>query len=83
MSVSGTNAPYVVVRKVEVAKNNPATGITAPAVSGYSFVCWCGVATEGDVGAPYIVNADSAETTVCDALGKGEKIQAVALYQRD
>lgn len=83
MSVSRTNAPYVVTRRVEFAKNKPATVITAPAVSGYKFVCWCGVATEGDVGAPYIANADSAETTAWDALGKGEKIQAIALYQRD
>lgn len=83
MSMSRTNAPYVVTRRVEVAKSNPATVITAPAVSGYRFVCWCGVATVGNVGAPYIANADSAETTVWDALGKGEKIQAVALYQRD
>ncbi|SDR69750.1 hypothetical protein [Parafannyhessea umbonata] len=83
MSMSRTNAPYVVVREVEVAKNKPATVITAPSVSGYSFVCWCGVATVGDVGAPYIANAYSAETTVWDALGKGEKIQAIALYQRD
>lgn len=85
MSMSRTNAPYVVVRNVEVAKNNgsgPAAGIVAPTVDGYKFVCWCNVATEGDVGAPYVVNADSAETTVWDALGRGSKIQATALYQR-
>lgn len=79
------NAPYVVTRQVTATKNNGsslAATITAPAVDGYAFVCWCGVATEGDVGTPYIEKATSTTTNVWDLARKGAKIVATALYQR-
>ena len=58
------NAPCVVTRQVTVTKNNSsdlACTVTAPAVSGYAFVAWVGVATEGDVGAPSIEKATSEQ----------------------
>lgn len=79
------NAPYVVVRQVTATKNNSsslAATITAPAVDGYAFVCWAGVATDGDVGAPYVEKATSATTNIWDSARKGAKIVATALYQR-
>lgn len=80
-----TNAPYIHIETVSVAKNNDgplAATITAPDVDGYSFVCWASVATNGDVGTPYIEHAESRKTDVWDAARKGSKIDAVALYQR-
>lgn len=79
------NAPYVVVRQVMATKNNGsslAATVTAPAIDGYTFVCWCGVATEGDVGTPYIEKATSETTNVWDSARKGANIVATALYQR-
>lgn len=80
-----TNAPYIHIETVSVAKNNDSTlaaTITAPAVDGYAFVAWVGVATEGDVGAPYIEEATSETTDVWDSARKGAHIVATALYQR-
>lgn len=80
-----TNAPYVTTRQVTATKDNSrslAAVVTAPAVDGYAFVAWVGVATEGDVGAPYIEKATSETTNVWDRARKGEKIVATALYQR-
>lgn len=85
MSSTRTNAPYVTTRQVTVAKDNGqslAATVTAPAVDGYSFVCWCNVATIGDVGTPYIENATSTTTDIWDQACKGAKIEATALYQR-
>ena len=85
MSTQRTNAPYVATRQVTATKDNSkslAATIAAPAVDGYSFVCWCGVATDGDVGTPYIENATSATTNVWDQARKGATIVATALYQR-
>lgn len=85
MSTQRTNAPYVTVRQVTATKNNGsplAATVTAPAVNGYSFVCWCNVATEGDVGTPYIEKATAATTPVWDLAGKGARVVATALYQR-
>ena len=79
------NAPYVVARQVTATKDNSralAATVTAPAVDGYTFVCWCGVATEGDVGTPYVENATSATTNIWDQARKGAHIVATALYQR-
>lgn len=79
------NAPYVVVRQVMATKNNGsslAATITAPAVDGYAFVAWVGVATYGDIGTPYIENATSTTTYVWDQARRGAKIVATALYQR-
>ena len=80
-----TNAPYIHIETVSVAKNNSsslAATITAPAVDGYIFVCWVGVATEGDVGTPYIEEATSTTTNVWDQARNGAKVVATALYQR-
>lgn len=80
-----TNAPYIHIETVSVAKNNSsslAATITAPAVDGYIFVCWVGVATEGDVGTPYIEEATSTTTNVWDQARKGANVVATALYQR-
>ena len=85
MSTQMTNAPYVTVRQVTAPKDNSrplAATVTAPAVNGYSFVCWCNVATIGDVGTPYIEEATSTTTDVWDQAGKGAEIVATALYQR-
>lgn len=85
MSSTRTNAPYVTTRQVTATKNNSsdlACTVTAPAVDGYSFVCWCGVATDGDVGTPYIEKATSTTTNVWDRARKGAKVVATALYQR-
>lgn len=85
MSTQRTNAPYVTTRQVLVTKNNSsarAATVTAPAVDGYSFVCWCGVATVGDVGTPYIEKATSTTTPVWDQACKGASVVATALYQR-
>ena len=79
------NAPCVVTRQVTVTKNNSsdlACTVTAPAVSGYSFAAWVGVATIGDVGTPYIEKATTTTTNVWDRARKGAKIVATALYQR-
>lgn len=79
------NAPYVVTRQVTATKNNGsslAATITAPAVDGYAFVAWVGVATEGDVGAPYVQKATSETTKVWDSVRRGFSIVATALYQR-
>lgn len=80
-----TNSPYVTTRQVTATKNNSsslAATITAPAVDGYAFVAWVGVATEGDVGAPYIEKATSATTNIWDSVRIGANIVATALYQR-
>lgn len=85
MSTQRTNAPYVTTRQVTATKDNSrplAATITAPAVNGYSFVCWCNVATIGDVGTPYIENATSTTTPVWDMACKGANVVATALYQR-
>ena len=85
MSSTRTNAPYVTTRQVTATKDNGsslAATVTAPAVDGYSFVCWCGVATDGDIGTPYIEQATSTTTNVWDQARKGAKVVATALYQR-
>lgn len=85
MSSTRTNVPYVTVRQVTAPKDNSrplAATVTAPAVNGYSFVCWCNVATIGDVGTPYIEEATSTTTDIWDQACKGAEIVATALYQR-
>lgn len=85
MSATRTNAPYVTTQQVTATKNNGsslAATITAHAVDGYIFVCWVGVATEGDVGTPYIEEATSTTTNVWDQARKGANVVATALYQR-
>ena len=84
MSTNRTNSPAVVTRSVTVTHSgNPlAAEITAPDVSGYTFVCWTGVATQGNVGTPYIESPDSATTNVWDAAKTpGATIYATALYR--
>lgn len=84
MAYERTNAPAVVVHDVWVRKNNGsdlAASITAPTFEGYEFVCWTGVATDGDVGTPYIASYSSASTTVWDRTRRGTNIVATALYR--
>lgn len=85
MGVKRTNAPYVLTRDVRARKDNTrshAATVTAPKVDGYAFVCWVNVATEGDVGTPYIGQATSRTTAVWDLAMKGANVVATALYQR-
>lgn len=57
--------------------------IVAPTVSGYQFVAWVALATDGYVGAAYAQDPISATTNVWDSRsgGTGCTIHAYALYQ--
>lgn len=60
--------------------------ISAPTVSGYSFLCWISSATSGWVGATYVQNITSANTNIWVAApnlsGTGDVI-AFALYVKN
>lgn len=59
--------------------------ITAPSVSGYSFVCWIGCATSGWVGSTYIQNMSAISTNIGNPTqgqsGTGN-VEAWALYSK-
>lgn len=84
MTATRTNTPYVLAKSVEVSHSGKslAAKITAPDVAGYTFVCWTGCATHGNVGTPYIESPDSRSTNVWDAAKTpSATIYATALYR--
>lgn len=84
MSTARINSPYIIAKSVEVTHsgNSLACKITAPDVAGYTFVCWTGCATHGNVGTPYIESPDSMSTNVWDAAKTpSATIYATALYR--
>lgn len=84
MAIARTNAPSVVTREVWATKNNGsalAAKVSAPDVDGYTFVCWVGVATDGDVGTPYVERATKKDTNIWDAAKRGMNVVATALYR--
>ena len=64
--INPTAGSQPIVRSVRATlpANTAKVAITAPTVSGYSFVCWIGVATNGWVGDPYVQNQGASSTNV-------------------
>lgn len=84
MSTARTNSPAVIVKSVTATHSGKslAAKIMAPDVAGYTFVCWTGCATHGNVGTPYIESPDSRSTNVWDAAKTpSATIYATALYR--
>lgn len=59
---------------------NGSAAISAPTVSGYSFVAWIGVATIGWVGVCYAEGPTSASTNVWNTTSGSGTVRATALY---
>ena len=60
--------------------------ISAPTVSGYSFLCWISSATSGWVGATYVQNITSQNTNIWVAAPNGSgtgNVIAFALYVKN
>ena len=83
--------PAVVVRVVEIAVQSVsyAGRVTAPAVAGYTFVCWVGFRPTNGYGT-YDANRTLATTDVWaessesnTTVPSGKKIQCLALYTRN
>lgn len=76
------------IARLVSAKINRAYGsnvsITAPTISGYTFVCWVAVATDGWIGSCYVQNALAVTTNIWNAStgqsGSGT-VNATALYR--
>lgn len=47
-----------------IAAGSSSVDITAPAVQGYTFLCWLDVGTEGWIGNAYIANNSTSSTKV-------------------
>lgn len=81
------NTP-IVIRYVGTSIGKTAgshVAITAPTVSGYTFVCWVATATSGWVASTYVANPTAASTdiwnTTTNGTGNGN-VNAYALYMR-
>ncbi len=84
MGSTRINTPYVMTRNVVTAHsgNTLACKITAPDISGYTFVGWLGCSTQGNVGTPYMEDYSAKTTNVWDAAKTpSAKICATALYR--
>ena len=56
--------------------------ITAPTVSGKTFVCWLGASTDGWAGSIYILDMGASTTTAWNASAPGSgNIKCFALYR--
>lgn len=77
-----------IVATVTVGKNfGSNVSLSAPSVSGYTFLCWVGSATVGWVGGTYIESMNSASTKVwvcasTESSGTGD-VNAWALYVKN
>lgn len=82
--VSITNGSFLTVRYVNVATNSGTLdySISAPAVSGYQFLCWVMSATIGYVEYSYIEEAWSANTKVWVGNPQSGSVDCTALYVR-
>lgn len=86
-NASGSEIPMI-VQTVTIPSETSGTlkgQITAPTVSGYTFVLWAALATDGYVGAAYAQDPTSATTNVWDNYNgyTGCTIHAYALYRAD
>lgn len=71
--------------QVTLPANTRSVSCTAPAVSGYTFVCWLAPSTSGFVQATYMVDPTSATTNcylVGDLRSSASTINVSALYAR-
>lgn len=82
--VSLTDGTFLTVRYVNVPTNSNQQGydITAPAVSGYQFVCWVMSATNGYVSGSYITPAQSSNAQVWITNPANNSVDCTALYVR-
>ena len=86
-NASGSEIPMI-VQTVTIPSETSGTlkgQITAPTVSGYTFVLWAAFATDGYVGAAYAQDPTSPTTNVWDNYNgyTGCTIHAYALYRAD
>ena len=84
MGSTRINTPYVMTQNVVTAHsgNMLACRITAPDISGYTFVGWIGCSTWGNVGTPYMEDYSAKTTNVWDAAKTSPaEICATALYR--
>lgn len=79
-----------IIKVVDVTNSNPGTAyclaFTAPTVDGYTFVCWVGVASNGNVGAPYVNGMQYSSIQIWDNYMIGHGITsytAWALYRKN
>ena len=67
--------------RATITANNDHVAITAPAVSGYTFLCWVGVATNGWVNWSYIEHYNKASTNIWTTkVDRQRAFDAFALY---
>ena len=63
----GAMKPDIIAEAVVVASGNSSpTNITFTAPSGYKFLCWVGVSSQGFVGSPYLESYTSSSTKIWD-----------------
>lgn len=83
----GLSNNFNIARLVSATINRAYGGyvsITAPTISGYTFVCWAAVATDGWVGSCYVENPLAVTTNIWNAsTGQGGSglVHATALYR--
>ena len=83
-NVSITDGSFLTVRYVNVTTRSETSqySISAPAVSGYQFLCWVTSATSGYVSYSYIALAWNANTTFWVGSPRDGSVNCTALYVR-
>lgn len=80
------NSPAILTRIVSVTlpANNDHVSVTAPAVSGYTFLCWLGVSSQGSVKLGYLDGMLGATQGLWVESSRSEatRFDAYALYRK-
>lgn len=80
------NSPAILTRTVSVTlpANSTNVSITAPTVSGYTFLCWLGVASQGSVKLAYLdgLTGTNQRIWVESKRSEATRFDAYALYRK-